>query len=225
MDRQQQFVGMYDFKDTLGKGHFSVVKLAEHVISKQKVAIKIIEKAKLKPLDLEHIHHEVRVMKMLQHPNVVRLYEVYDTAARLFLILELGSGGDLFEYITRSGRLPEETAKEYFSQIVSAVDYCHKHRVAHRDLKPENVVFCSGKGGRTFIKVQKKMPLVFDLEVFIRPYFSFSIESSQGFSCLGHRLWSQQQFPAWRNDEDYVWISVLLSARSSSPRAIRWPCC
>lgn len=151
MDRH--FVGMYDFKETLGKGHFSIVKLAEHVISKQQVAIKVIEKAKLKPLDLDHIHHEVRVMKMLHHPNVVRLYQVFDTAARLYLILELGSGGDLFDHITKHGRLSDDTSKAYFGQIVAAVDYCHKHRVVHRDLKPENVVFCGNRDGTMTIKV------------------------------------------------------------------------
>lgn len=153
MDRHQQFVGMYDLRETLGKGHFSVVKLAEHVISKQKVAIKVIEKAKLNALELEHLHHEVRVMKMLRHPNVVRLYQVFDTTARLYLILELGSGGDLYDHISKNGRLTEQVARDYFWQIVSAVKYCHKHRVVHRDLKPENVVFCHAPDGSQSIKV------------------------------------------------------------------------
>ena len=119
------------------------------------MAIKVIEKAKLNPLELQHLHHEVRVMKMLHHPNVVRLYQVFDTSARLYLILELGSGGDLYDYISSHGQLGEDVAKNYFAQIVSAVKYCHKHHVVHRDLKPENVIFCDSADGSPAIKVRR----------------------------------------------------------------------
>eukprot|EP00048_Salpingoeca_helianthica_P003374 m.66877 g.66877 ORF g.66877 m.66877 type:complete len:530 (+) comp12672_c1_seq1:291-1880(+) len=152
MDRQQ-FVGMYDLQDTLGKGHFSVVKQAQHVLSKQKVAIKVIEKAKLNALEQEHLHHEVRVMKMINHPNIVRLYQVIDTIPRLYLILELGSGGDLHEFIVKHGPLADSIARKYFIQIVSAVQYCHHLRIVHRDLKPENVVFCQNEHGQIVVKV------------------------------------------------------------------------
>lgn len=86
-------------------------------------------------------------MKLVQHPNVVRLYEVIDTATKLYLVLELGDGGDLYEYIMRHETgLPERVAKEYFSQIVRAISYCHQLHVVHRDLKPENVVFFKKQG-------------------------------------------------------------------------------
>jgi serine/threonine protein kinase len=152
MDRQQ-FVGMYDLQETLGKGHFSVVKQAQHVLSKQKVAIKVIEKAKLNALEQEHLHHEVRVMKMINHANIVRLYQVIDTVARLYLILELGSGGDLHEFIIKHGPLSDSIARKYFIQIVNAVQYCHQLRIVHRDLKPENVVFCQNELGQIVVKV------------------------------------------------------------------------
>lgn len=81
-------------------------------------------------------------MKLVQHPNVVRLYEVIDTHSKLYLILELADGGDLYDYIMRhESGLSETVAQEYFSQIVRAISYCHKLHVVHRDLKPENVVF------------------------------------------------------------------------------------
>lgn len=81
-------------------------------------------------------------MKLVQHPNVVRLYEVIDTATKLYLILELGDGGDLYDYIMRhDAGLSENVAREYFRQIVRAITYCHQLHVVHRDLKPENVVF------------------------------------------------------------------------------------
>ncbi|XP_010294308.1 PREDICTED: SNF-related serine/threonine-protein kinase-like, partial [Phaethon lepturus] len=80
-------------------------------------------------------------MKLVQHPNVVRLYEVIDTHAKLYLILELGDGGDMFDHIMRhEGGLAEARAKHYFAQIVHAISYCHKLHVVHRDLKPENIL-------------------------------------------------------------------------------------
>lgn len=81
-------------------------------------------------------------MKLVQHPNIVRLYEVIDTSSKLFLILELGDY-DMFEYIMRNENkgIKESDAQQYFSQIIKAIDYCHTLHVVHRDLKPENVVF------------------------------------------------------------------------------------
>jgi len=141
------FVGMYDFRNTLGKGHFSVVKLAQHVISKDMVAVKIIDKATLQTDELEHLHHEVRVMKLLRHPHVIRLYQVCNTNTKLYLILELGAGGDLYEHLNKTGKMTEERAQKLMYQIVDAVGYCHQHHIAHRDLKPENVVFATAPDG------------------------------------------------------------------------------
>ena len=86
-------------------------------------------------------------MKLVQHPNVVRLYEVIDSPTKLYLIQELGDGGDMYDYIMKHpGGLNEERARRFFSQIVRAVKYCHDLRVVHRDLKPENVVFFAQTG-------------------------------------------------------------------------------
>lgn len=75
-------------------------------------------------------------MKLVQHPHVVRLYEVIDTQTKLYLILELGDGGDLYDYIMRHETgLSENLAREYFRQIVRAISYCHQLHVVHRDLK------------------------------------------------------------------------------------------
>ncbi|EGD81570.1 CAMK/CAMKL/SNRK protein kinase [Salpingoeca rosetta] len=149
----QGFVGMYDFLGNLGKGHFAVVKLAQHVLSKQRVAVKVIEKGKLKPDEEAHMQHEIQVMKLLRHPHVIRLYQVCNTNSRIYLILELGDGGDLYERIKKSGAFPEEKARRFFRQIAEAVSYCHKNHVAHRDLKPENVVFRTNKHGDEVAKV------------------------------------------------------------------------
>uniref|UniRef100_A0A8C4QE57 SNF-related serine/threonine-protein kinase n=1 Tax=Eptatretus burgeri TaxID=7764 RepID=A0A8C4QE57_EPTBU len=142
-----KIAGLYDLERTLGRGHFAVVKLARHVFTGEKVAVKVIDKSKLDAAATAHLFQEVRCMKLVQHPNVVRLYEVIDTQTKLYLILELGDGGDMYDYIMRhEGGLSEETAKQYFAQIVHAISYCHQLHVVHRDLKPENVVFFEEQG-------------------------------------------------------------------------------
>ncbi|NXD27464.1 SNRK kinase, partial [Spelaeornis formosus] len=142
-----KIAGLYDLDKTLGRGHFAVVKLARHVFTGEKVAVKVIDKTKLDTLATGHLFQEVRCMKLVQHPNIVRLYEVIDTQTKLYLILELGDGGDMFDYIMKHEEgLNEDLAKKYFAQIVHAISYCHKLHVVHRDLKPENVVFFEKQG-------------------------------------------------------------------------------
>nr|KAI8762094.1 SNF-related serine/threonine-protein kinase-like [Biomphalaria glabrata] len=136
-----KIAGLYDLEETIGQGHFAVVKLARHVFTGEKVAVKVIDKQKLDDISRSHLFQEVRCMKLVQHPNVVRLYEVIDTQTKLYLILELGDG-DMYDYIMKHDKgLDEQLAKKYFRQIVEAILYCHRLHVVHRDLKPENVVF------------------------------------------------------------------------------------
>ncbi|EFO26069.2 CAMK/CAMKL/SNRK protein kinase [Loa loa] len=137
-----RIAGLYDLQKTIGKGHFAVVKLASHVFTGEKVAVKVIDKTKFDSSMASHLIKEVRCMKLVQHPNIVRLYEVIDTQTKLFLILELGDY-DMYDFITRNADkgCPEGEAQQYFCQIIKAIDYCHQLHVVHRDLKPENVVF------------------------------------------------------------------------------------
>lgn len=152
VSQQAQIAGLYQIEETIGQGHFAVVKLAKHIFSGEKVAIKVIDKSKLDKISREHLFQEVKCMKLVQHPNVVRLYEVIDTATKLYLVLELGDGGDMYDYIMKNshinnnGGLTEAKSKNYFRQIVRAVKYCHDLHVVHRDLKPENVVFFEQTG-------------------------------------------------------------------------------
>uniref|UniRef100_A0A3B3UBF4 SNF-related serine/threonine-protein kinase n=1 Tax=Poecilia latipinna TaxID=48699 RepID=A0A3B3UBF4_9TELE len=139
--------GLYHLGRTLGRGHFAVVKLGRHVNTGQLVAVKMIDKTKLDVMATSHLLQEVRCMRLVQHPNVVRLYEVIDTPTTLYLVMELAEGGDLYDYILRhEGGVVECTAKRHFAQIVRAVSYCHQLHVVHRDLKPENVVFFPQQG-------------------------------------------------------------------------------
>ncbi|VDK77885.1 unnamed protein product [Litomosoides sigmodontis] len=137
-----RIAGLYDLQKTIGKGHFAVVKLASHVFTGEKVAVKVIDKTKFDSSMASHLIKEVRCMKLVRHPNIVRLYEVIDTQTKLFLILELGDY-DMYDFITKHADkgCPENEAQQYFCQIIKAIDYCHQLHVVHRDLKPENVVF------------------------------------------------------------------------------------
>ena len=140
--KEGTIAGLYDLGETIGKGHYAVVKLAHHVFTGEKVAVKVIDKSKLDENSKAHLFQEVRCMKLVQHENVVKLYQVIDTQTKLYLILEFADGGDLYDYIMKHDKgLNEDQARHYFSQIVNAIDFCHKLHVVHRDLKPENVVF------------------------------------------------------------------------------------
>lgn len=139
--------GLYDLGRRLGSGHFAEVRLARHVFTGERVAVKVIEKGRLGGAAAARLRREVGCMKLVQHPNVVRLYQVLETPARLYLVLELGDGGDLFDLLTRRpGGLAEARAKGYFAQVVHAIAYCHRLHVVHRDLKPENVLFFQRQG-------------------------------------------------------------------------------
>ncbi|XP_070616684.1 SNF-related serine/threonine-protein kinase-like [Erythrolamprus reginae] len=142
-----QMAGLYDLGRRLGRGHFAEVRLARHVFTGERVAVKVIEKSRLGSAAAARLRREVGCMKLVQHPNVVRLYQVLETPARLYLVLELGDGGDLFDLLTRRpGGLEEARAKGYFAQVVHAISYCHRLHVVHRDLKPENVLFFQHQG-------------------------------------------------------------------------------
>lgn len=137
---EEPHIGRYRLLKTIGKGNFAKVKLAKHVPTGKEVAIKIIDKTQLNPSSLQKLFREVRIMKMLDHPNIVKLYQVIETEKTLYLVMEYASGGEVFDYLVAHGRMKEKEARAKFRQIVSAVQYCHQKRIIHRDLKAENLL-------------------------------------------------------------------------------------
>jgi len=134
-------IGPYKVGSTLGVGTFGKVKMAEHLSTGQKVAIKIINKKKMEQMNMhEKIRREINILQFLKHPHVIRLYELLDTPTDIFMVMEYVSGGELFDHIVHKLRLREDEARRFFQQILSGVEYCHQCMVTHRDLKPENLL-------------------------------------------------------------------------------------
>jgi len=137
-------VGNYQLGSTLGVGTFGKVKMAEHLMSGLKVAVKIINKKKMEQMNMhEKIRREINILQFLKHPHVIRLYELIDTPSDIFMVMEYVPGGELFEHIVHKLRLREDEARRFFQQILAGVEYCHQCMVTHRDLKPENLLLDS----------------------------------------------------------------------------------
>ncbi|TMW99917.1 hypothetical protein EJD97_001710 [Solanum chilense] len=134
-------VGRYELGRTLGEGTFAKVKFARNVETGDNVAIKILDKEKvMKHKMIGQIKREISTMKLIRHPNVIRMYEVMASKSKIYIVLEFVTGGELFDKIASKGRLKEDEARKYFQQLINAVDYCHSRGVFHRDLKPENLL-------------------------------------------------------------------------------------
>jgi serine/threonine protein kinase len=137
-------ISCYIVGDTLGQGSFGKVKLATNTSTREKVAIKIVEKATISDVeDVERVYRETFILTSLKHKNIIRLYEVIDTQTSLCLAMEYADGGELFEYVEKKSRLDEIEGCRLFHEIVSGVEYCHRMKIIHRDLKLENILMDS----------------------------------------------------------------------------------
>ncbi|KAH9027927.1 kinase-like domain-containing protein [Lactarius hengduanensis] len=151
-------IGLWKIGRTIGKGSSGRVRIARHSKTGQYAAIKIVSKTALvnsrrsiqgleEQADriLLGIEREIVIMKLIDHPNIMRLYDVWETSTELYLILEYVEGGELFDYLCKRGRLSASEALGYFQQIIAAINYCHRFNIAHRDLKPENLLLDQDK--------------------------------------------------------------------------------
>nr|QSH71625.1 CBL-interacting protein kinase [Hedychium coronarium] len=134
-------VGKYDVGETIGQGTFAKVKVAVNTETRGTVAIKVLAKNTILEHKMVHqIKKEISIMKIVRHPNIVKLHEVLASSTKIYIILELAAGGELFDKIVHQRRLSENESRRYFQQLIDAVDYCHSKGVYHRDLKPENLL-------------------------------------------------------------------------------------
>ncbi|CAF0921527.1 unnamed protein product [Brachionus calyciflorus] len=130
----------FEFKEVLGTGAFSEVILARDLNTDQLVAIKCIKRKALKGKE-EALHNEISVLKKLKHPNIVELLDTFEDDQFVYLIMELVTGGELFDRIVAKGSYTERDASKLIKQIMEAVDYMHDQGIVHRDLKPENLLY------------------------------------------------------------------------------------
>ncbi|KAH9819947.1 hypothetical protein DFH28DRAFT_1105029 [Melampsora americana] len=146
-------IGPWKIGRIIGKGSSGRVKIAKHSVTGQYAAVKIVPKHMLLSSRMSvneagakadkmllGIEREIVIMKLIEHPNVMRLYDVWETGSELYLIMEFVEGGELFDYLVSRGKLHEDEALHYFQQIICGVDYCHRFNICHRDLKPENLL-------------------------------------------------------------------------------------
>jgi len=134
-------VGKYEIHKTLGEGTFGKVKRALNTETKEWVAIKVLDKEKIQKQNMgAQVKKEISIMKLVRQSYVVQLKEVLASRTKIFIVLELVTGGELFDKIVAEGRFNDETARFYFRQLVEGTLYCHRQGVCHRDLKPENLL-------------------------------------------------------------------------------------
>ncbi|ERT00074.1 CAMK/CAMKL/GIN4 protein kinase [Sporothrix schenckii ATCC 58251] len=161
---KKSHIGPWQLGKTLGKGSSARVRAARHCTTHQPVAVKIIAKktarmtqsgsiAQLDQFDSNlpeningvrrmplAIEREVAILKLIEHPNIVKLYDIWENRNEIYLILEYVENGDLFTYVSQNGAMTEEVSIFVFRQMMSAVQYCHAYNICHRDLKPENIL-------------------------------------------------------------------------------------
>lgn len=191
----------YEIYETIGSGGFAKVKLGRHILTGEKVAIKIMSKKDLGD-DLPRVKLEIEAMKNLSHQHICRLYQVIETSTQIFMVIEYCPGGELFDYIIAKDRLSEEETRVFFRQIVSAIAYVHSQGYAHRDLKPENLL----------IDADHNLKLI-DFGLCARPKGGLSYEL---MTCCGSPAYAAPELiqgKAYIGSEADVWsMGVLLFA-------------
>eukprot|EP00027_Filamoeba_sp_ATCC50430_P017759 CAMPEP_0168570170 /NCGR_PEP_ID=MMETSP0413-20121227/16574_1 /TAXON_ID=136452 /ORGANISM="Filamoeba nolandi, Strain NC-AS-23-1" /LENGTH=658 /DNA_ID=CAMNT_0008602767 /DNA_START=34 /DNA_END=2010 /DNA_ORIENTATION=- len=131
----------FEWLDILGTGTFGKVRLCKHKLTQKFFCMKILNKSRIVRLkQTEHIHNEKNVLKSISHPFIVRLYSTFKDKANLYLLMEFVPGGELFNYIRRATRLPNDAARIYAAEIILALEYLHSKDILYRDLKPENLL-------------------------------------------------------------------------------------
>jgi calcium-dependent protein kinase len=131
----------YELGESLGKGKYGLVKKGKHKKSGKEVAVKIVKKKDLSLKDVELLKREIEVLKICQHPNIIRFYDVFENSDYIYIVMEFLKGGDFFNYLeSRNFKITEERARTIAHEIATSIYYLHSFGIAHRDLKPENIL-------------------------------------------------------------------------------------
>lgn len=143
--QKAQEIGDYILGSTLGSGTTCKVKIAKHKETREQVAVKIIKKSQFeqKPELQKKIQREISIMRLLNHPNILKLKEVYESNRHMYIILEYAEHGELFDYLVAHPNFSPQVAMSFFRQIIYGVEYLHVHAICHRDLKLDNILLDS----------------------------------------------------------------------------------
>ncbi|XP_051059203.1 sperm motility kinase X [Phodopus roborovskii] len=180
----------YKMMMTLGQGHFSEVKLAFHVPTLTCVAVKVLRNKK-KNSSLEA--NEVNIMKSVEHPNIIKLYHVVQSRSTTYLVMEHASQGDLLHHILELGSLQESEVRRLFTQILSAVQYCHNNHIVHRDIKANNILLdCRGNAKLCDFGIAAKVPPGQKLKDFCgtMPYCAPELFGEEAYDGCASDVWS-----------------------------------
>lgn len=142
----------YDLKDKLGTGSFATVRRAIRIADKKEFAIKVIKKGRLNDEELSVVHEEVKIMRQIQHKHCVKLFEIFETPKKICMVMELLTGGELFDRIVAKHSYSEKEASELVRDLASGIHYLHSIGIVHRDLKPENLIYLT-KDADSVIKI------------------------------------------------------------------------
>jgi len=139
--RTSDMTEKYRVKEKLGRGAFATVRRAVMKSNNQNFALKVVRKRGMDEYNLSALDNEVRIMQSTNHENIVKVHDIYNTPNHLHMIMDLLSGGELFDRIVERGALSEEQAADIVAQIASSLEYLHERGIVHRDLKPENLLY------------------------------------------------------------------------------------
>ena len=139
----EKITDFFKMEEELGRGSFAIVYSAINKSTGERVAVKVFEKTSMTEDDELMLHQEVDILSQLDHPNVVKLFEVFDEDDCMYLVMELMTGGELFDRIVEKEHYSEKEAADTLRPIVDAIRYCHSLDLIHRDLKPENLLYAT----------------------------------------------------------------------------------
>ncbi len=146
-------IDYYELKENLGKGKFGIVRGAIYKKTGKKVAIKVMKKSIMSQQDIELVRQEIEILKICQHPNLIRMLDVFENVEHIYIVMELLEGGDLFSYLEkRRFHVPEQRAAKIIHSLAAGLYYLHSYGVVHRDIKPENVLMVT-KGENSDVKI------------------------------------------------------------------------